>query len=192
VADVPALQGAAAALGAGGDCLGVIDFPIPAKASLHIASANPAAPVTAVSTFRRALTARGLTLWQLAPVTGRQHQLRVHCADKRGLGAAILGDPWYGDGNGEVGVGGKAKLQLLCRLLCVKHPVFSESEEDQYSLLERARVALDWGGPQAVEKLLKDELDGLITVRAAPPPHMAELLENMGSKMPHTIIKQIQ
>lgn len=35
-------------------------------------------------------------LLELTPVTGRTHQLRVHCAHKLGLGMPILGDPYYG------------------------------------------------------------------------------------------------
>lgn len=34
---------------------------------------------------------------EFTPLTGRGHQLRVHAADGRGLGAPILGDPLYGD-----------------------------------------------------------------------------------------------
>lgn len=34
---------------------------------------------------------------EFTPITGRGHQLRVHAADPRGLGAPILGDPLYGD-----------------------------------------------------------------------------------------------
>ena len=37
--------------------------------------------------------AEGLTLLELLPVTGRTHQLRVHCAAS---GFPILGDPVYG------------------------------------------------------------------------------------------------
>ena len=36
------------------------------------------------------------TLLKLNPITGRTHQLRVHCADKQGLGIPILGDDLYG------------------------------------------------------------------------------------------------
>lgn len=36
------------------------------------------------------------TLIQLRPITGRSHQLRVHCAHKLGLHAPILGDNLYG------------------------------------------------------------------------------------------------
>ena len=36
------------------------------------------------------------TLLKLQPVTGRTHQLRVHCAHPDGLGMPILGDDLYG------------------------------------------------------------------------------------------------
>ena len=39
----------------------------------------------------------GNTRVEFTPLTGRGHQLRVHAADERGLGAPILGDPLYGD-----------------------------------------------------------------------------------------------
>ena len=38
----------------------------------------------------------GHTLIRLHPLTGRTHQLRVHCASKEGLGMPILGDDLYG------------------------------------------------------------------------------------------------
>ena len=41
----------------------------------------------------RALTASRLLLW---PLTGRTHQLRVHCAHEEGLGCPIKGDRLYG------------------------------------------------------------------------------------------------
>lgn len=34
---------------------------------------------------------------QLTPITGRTHQLRLHCAHPQGLGNPILGDPLYGE-----------------------------------------------------------------------------------------------
>lgn len=41
--------------------------------------------------------ARPTTRIEFTPVTGRSHQLRVHAAHPRGLGAPILGDRLYGD-----------------------------------------------------------------------------------------------
>lgn len=38
------------------------------------------------------------TRLELVPITGRTHQLRVHCADARGLGMPILGDRLYAHG----------------------------------------------------------------------------------------------
>ncbi len=37
-----------------------------------------------------------MALLELTPVTGRTHQLRLHCAHRLGLGMPILGDPYYG------------------------------------------------------------------------------------------------
>lgn len=42
----------------------------------------------------------GKSFVEFRPETGRTHQLRVHARD--GLGAAILGDPVYGDGDGSM------------------------------------------------------------------------------------------
>jgi tRNA pseudouridine32 synthase/23S rRNA pseudouridine746 synthase len=38
------------------------------------------------------------TRLQLIPITGRTHQLRLHCAHPQGLGKAIIGDSLYGSG----------------------------------------------------------------------------------------------
>ena len=63
----------------------------------------------------------GFTKLQLRPITGRTHQLRVHCAH---LGHPILGDPQYG--NEESGFG------LSSQMLCAKrlefiHPITGEN-----------------------------------------------------------------
>ena len=62
----------------------------------------------------------GYTKLALRPVTGRTHQLRVHCAH---MGHPILGDPQYG--NEESGFG------LTSQMLCAKrleliHPITNE------------------------------------------------------------------
>lgn len=50
----------------------------------------------AVSHFKVLEKSKNKTLIELKPVTGRSHQLRVHCAHKLGLHAPIVGDNLYG------------------------------------------------------------------------------------------------
>ena len=48
-------------------------------------------------TFYRVLSVhQGKTLLALSPMTGRTHQLRMHCAHQEGLNCPILGDELYG------------------------------------------------------------------------------------------------
>jgi len=54
------------------------------------------------------------------PVTGRTHQLRVHAAHERGLGAPIAGDPLYGDGTDS------ERLMLHASELAFDHPTSGE------------------------------------------------------------------
>lgn len=51
----------------------------------------------------------------LHPLTGRTHQLRIHCAHPDGLGRPILGDPLYGHS-------GK-RLCLHAQEICFVHPI---------------------------------------------------------------------
>ena len=62
---------------------------------------------------------------ELRPITGRTHQLRVHCAH---MGFPILGDPQYGS---EVSMAVSREMGLQTQLLCAKvlefaHPVTGE------------------------------------------------------------------
>ena len=64
----------------------------------------------------------GITKLALQPITGRTHQLRVHCAH---MGYPILGDPQYGS---EASQKASAELGYTSQLLCAKrlrfpHPV---------------------------------------------------------------------
>jgi len=54
----------------------------------------------------------------LIPVTGRTHQLRLHCAH---MGFPILGDPQYAN---ETSAGFSASLGLTSQLLCAKQVTF--------------------------------------------------------------------
>jgi tRNA pseudouridine32 synthase/23S rRNA pseudouridine746 synthase len=53
---------------------------------------------------------------EFVPLTGRTHQLRIHAADKRGLGKAILGDKLYGNHHDI------SRLYLHARELRFQHP----------------------------------------------------------------------
>ena len=61
----------------------------------------------------------------LRPVTGRTHQLRVHCAY---MGYPILGDPQYGNEASQAlsGEMGFATQRLCARQLTFAHPITVE------------------------------------------------------------------
>ena len=73
----------------------------------------------------------GYTKLQLRPVTGRTHQLRVHCAH---LGHPILGDPQYG--NEESGFG------LVSQMLCAKRLEFDHPITGEHLILESTMEAM--------------------------------------------------
>lgn len=81
---------------------GVIDLPLRVdwpNRPMQIVDHGSGKP--AVTRYRVLAREPDRTLVGLVPVTGRTHQLRVHCAVGRGqggLGSPILGDPLYGDG----------------------------------------------------------------------------------------------
>jgi len=59
---------------------------------------------------------------EFIPLTGRTHQLRLHAADNKGLGIAILGDKLYGCELKEA-----SRLHLHARELTFKHPYLKEN-----------------------------------------------------------------
>ena len=56
----------------------------------------------------------------LRPVTGRTHQLRVHCAY---MGWPILGDPQYGTEESQRASAGLGHQQLCAKMLEFDHPL---------------------------------------------------------------------
>ncbi|MEM9169654.1 MAG: RluA family pseudouridine synthase [Pseudomonadota bacterium] len=60
----------------------------------------------------------GVAFVALKPITGRKHQLRVHCAAS---GAPIVGDRKYGGARAVVD-GVSDRLHLFCREMTVRHP----------------------------------------------------------------------
>ena len=73
----------------------------------------------AVTTWKVLGTGEGKTWLALEPLTGRTHQLRVHCAE---MGWPIVGDTIYGDAPRAGGPG----LQLLSREIVV--PIYKKRE----------------------------------------------------------------
>ena len=77
------------------------------------------------------LLPEGRTLVYLYPLTGRTHQLRVHCAHQMGLACPILGDPLYGHGNR------KTRMYLHAAMVEFRHPVTGERM--------RIEASSEWG-----------------------------------------------
>ncbi len=79
--------------------------------------------------------AGGLAWLELHPMTGRTHQIRVHCA---GLGHPIMGDPIYGRGDGP--------MQLLARaiMLPLEPPVSAMAPPPGH--MRDALLACGWRG----------------------------------------------
>ena len=86
---------------------GIIDAPIarkPLPSLLREVREDGKPCITEFSVLERF---EGYTKLALRPITGRTHQLRVHCAY---MGHPILGDPQYGNGAADFGL----SHQLLC------------------------------------------------------------------------------
>ena len=96
---------------------GIIDAPIarrPLPSLLRYVSPDGKPCITEYRVLERF---DGYTELQLRPVTGRTHQLRVHCAH---LGHPILGDPQYGNEQSGFGL----SSQMLCaKRLEFDHPI---------------------------------------------------------------------
>lgn len=95
---------------------GVIDLPIARlkQGSLLRCVREDGKP--AVTNYRVLAKKEKTALLELQPVTGRTHQLRVHCSH---LGFPIVGDPQYG--------GGEGGQHLIAGRLTLPHPMTGES-----------------------------------------------------------------
>lgn len=93
----------------------------------------------ACTKYRVLETLGGLARLELTPVTGRTHQLRVHCAH---AGCPILGDRQYGSQEAQMGFSGQ---QLLARSLLFAHPITEAplSLESRRSLPPLSRILLE-------------------------------------------------
>ena len=100
---------------------GIIDAPIarkPLPSLLRYVSTEGKSCLTEFKVLERF---DGYTKLALRPVTGRTHQLRVHCAH---LGHPILGDPQYGNEDSGFGL----PSQMLCaKRLEFTHPLTGEN-----------------------------------------------------------------
>lgn len=86
---------------------------------MAVAAAGDPEAVRAITTYRvRDAAARRISWLELAPLTGRTHQLRVHCA---ALGTPILGDLKYGRPEDQI-LGAPPGLHLHARALRLPHP----------------------------------------------------------------------
>ncbi len=100
----------------GGDG-GMIELPFrldPDNRPLQIYDPEHGKP--AITRWRRIAVEGRVTRIDFIPLTGRTHQLRVHAAHPRGLGAPIVGDSLYGSGrDGD-------KMMLHAGFLRFSHP----------------------------------------------------------------------
>ena len=85
---------------------------------------------------------------RLLPRTGRTHQLRVHCADPRGLDAPILGDYLYG--RDETG----GRLALHAHRIRLRHPLTGRPLEIQAPLPSLFGRRVQRGGLRGEKKSL--------------------------------------
>ena len=79
----------------------------------------------AVTRFRLLKVIDGHQLIALTPVTGRTHQLRMHCAHHLGLNCPILGDPLYGNAI-EPSANIAQRLYLHAEQITFRHPYSGE------------------------------------------------------------------
>lgn len=115
---------------------------------------DPENGISAITDYQVLKRANGLTWLALTPITGRTHQLRVHCA---ALGHPILGDHVYG-------AGGDGATQIL-----------SENQNDRSTNLKKDLHL----HARSIQIPLYPKKPP-ICVEAELPPHMLKTIENYG------------
>lgn len=125
-------------LGGPDEQAGVIDKPIARLPKPSLLRCVRADGQRAITRYRVLAQHNGCSLLALEPVTGRTHQLRVHCAD---AGFPILGDPQYGTADSSaVSVRWGYTTQQLCACqLSFPHPMTGET----VTLSTRRDITLD-------------------------------------------------
>lgn len=83
----------------------------------EVAADDDPTAAPAITEYQTLGRAEGVAWLALSPLSGRTHQLRVHCA---AIGTPILGDALYGAGAIVPGLSGQ--LQLHARMLSFPHP----------------------------------------------------------------------
>ena len=101
---------------------GVINAPIARRPLPSLLRYVDESGKESITRYRLLETDGKISLLELIPVTGRTHQLRVHCAY---MGCPILGDPQYGSEESQsISRDFKLNSQLLCAAsVTFQHPV---------------------------------------------------------------------
>ncbi len=104
---------------------GIIDAPIARKPLPSLLREIRPDGKPSVTAYRVLERADGVSKLELRPITGRTHQLRLHCASR---GFPILGDPQYGTEESTAFSAAHGLLtQALCAVrVCFRHPVTGE------------------------------------------------------------------
>jgi RluA family pseudouridine synthase len=97
---------------------------------------------SALTDYELVGTFSGYSLLKLTPLTGRTHQLRVHCAH---LGCPIVGDSVYGDATLDEALGAPAGLHLHASQVTI--PLY----------YKKPPLVIDAPRPERMERLLEAE-----------------------------------
>jgi 23S rRNA pseudouridine1911/1915/1917 synthase len=107
------------------DEAGVMDAPIARREAPSLLRYVDSSGKPCLTTYRRLESWENYSLLELHPITGRTHQLRVHCAH---IGHPILGDPQYGS---EEALEISREMGIATQALCAgklefTHPITKE------------------------------------------------------------------